>query len=114
MQLQRYGGLLIFGLCAHFAVGQTLPNSLDPGKKNVFHAPSTSKKEVKSKKVNVKHTARYEFYERVEQAAREKQKILKQLSKRQFSDHRHFGHKRPPKRRAPHKMRYCNECGIRH
>ena len=58
--------------------------------------------------------ARYEFYDRVEKAAREKKKILKKLSKPQYSDPRYFGHKRIPKRKPPYKMRYCDECAIRH
>ncbi|HMJ70646.1 MAG TPA: hypothetical protein VK508_17190 [Cyclobacteriaceae bacterium] len=65
-------------------------------------------------KANVKHTARYEFYERIEQAAKDKQRVLKKLSKAQYSDPRYFGHKRIPKRHSPKKMRYCGECGIRH
>lgn len=67
-----------------------------------------------AKRRNVKHTAEYEFYERIEQRAKEKQRILKELSKRQYSDPRYFGHKRIPKRRPANKMRYCGECGIRH
>ena len=66
------------------------------------------------KKGNVKHTARYEFYERIEQAAKDKQRLMRKLAKPQYSDPRYFGHKRIPKRRAANKMRYCGECGIRH
>lgn len=66
------------------------------------------------RKQNVKHTARYEFYERMEQAAKYKQRMLKKLAKPQYSDPRYFGHKKIPKRRAANKMRYCGECGIRH
>jgi hypothetical protein len=105
--------------------GDTTPNSLNPGS---YSSTTTVKHAKKKKKIhffsprrekayarpNVKHTARYEFYERVEQAAREKQRILKELSKKQYSDPRYFGHKRIPKRRSPNKMRYCSECGIRH
>lgn len=106
----------------------TAPNSLHPGssatvtpsvktsssaKKSRFFAPRHSKTYV-YKKPNVKHTARYEFYDRVEKAAREKKKILKKLSKPAYSDPRYFGHKRKPKKRPPHKMRYCDECSIRH
>lgn len=97
------------------ANAQQVPNSREPGKKIGVHSARLVKtKMVKHKRPKVEHTAQYEFYERVEQAAREKQRILKYLDKRQFKDHRHFGHKKLPKRRPPHKMRYCNECGIRH
>jgi len=90
-----------------------IPNSLRPAVEN--RRPSYGKvKPVKFRKPKVQHTAQYEFYARVEKAAREKQKILKELSKPQYSDPRYFGHKRIPKRRPAWKMRYCPECGIRH
>ena len=88
------------------------PNSRGSGKKQQFFAPAAAN--AKTKRVNVKHSARYEFYKRVEKVAKEKQWALKKLSKAQFSDPRYFGHKRIPLRRSQHKMRYCNECGIRH
>lgn len=95
-------------------------NSIDPNAKTILQ-PSTRKhyspkraKAVKSKKKNVKHTARYEFYKRVEIAARDKQRILKKLSKPQFSDPSYFGHKKKPKRRSSHRMKFCHECHIRH
>jgi len=94
---------------------QELPNSRDPGQRNETHSPRLKReKKAKYKRPKVEHTARYEFYKRVEEAAKEKQRILKYLDKRQFKDHRYFGHKRIPKKRPPHKMRYCNECGVRH
>ena len=91
----------------------TQPNSREPGKKRAFFAPRAAKV-LKTRKVNVRHTARYEFYERIEKAAREKQRLLRKLSKAQFSDPRYFGHKRIPKRKPSFKLRYCKECGIRH
>lgn len=97
----------------HTAYGQQVPTSRDPGRKNGVFSPR-HQKTTKQKRQKVEHTAQYEFYKRVEEAAKEKQRILKYLDKRQFKDHRFFGHKRIPKRRPPHKMRYCNECGVRH
>jgi hypothetical protein len=114
------------------ALAQDAANSLNPGKRTetasmLPDASKVSTKKVKHrrgifspsrnsgfKKADVKHTARYEFYERIEQAAKNKQRVLKKLSKAQYSDPRYFGHKRIPKRRQAHKMRYCGECGIRH
>jgi hypothetical protein len=90
-----------------------VPTSREPGARQGVHSPRHAKA-VKRRKQKVQHTAQYEFYERVEQAAKEKQRILKYLSRPQFSDHRHLGHKKIPKKRPPHKMRYCRECGIRH
>jgi hypothetical protein len=103
---------------------QSSPSSLNPGYTNSSALEKHTKKkkihffsprrEKAYRKPDVKHTARYEFYERVEKAAKEKQRILKELSKPQYSDFKHFGHKRIPKKRPPHRMRYCGECGIRH
>ena len=105
--------LLVFvGISFTLAGQSTLPSAREPEKKVVFYAPH--KKVAKRKKVKIENTAQYEFYERVERAAKEKQAILKKLSKAQYSDPRYFGHKRIPKRKFSHKMKYCNECGIRH
>jgi hypothetical protein len=94
------------------------PNSLNPGNSTTTALVKHSKKKktrfFAPRRPNVKHTARYEFYERVEKAAKEKQRIIKELSKPQYSDYRYFGHKKIPKRRKANKMRYCEECGIRH
>lgn len=92
---------------------QQVPTSREPAKSRGIFSPRHAKT-VKHKRQKVEHTAQYEFYERVEQAAKDRQRMLKYLDKRQFKDHRYFGHKRIPKRRPPHKMRYCNECGVRH
>lgn len=106
--------MLLGGITLSFSVSaQDQPTSLEPGRKSAVHAPMLHK-EVKLKRRKAKHTPEYEFYERVEKAAKEKQRIIKYLNKRQFKDHRYFGHKKIPKRRPPHKMRYCNECGVRH
>ena len=117
---------LLIVVCASVkAQENSSPNSLNPGysqsstatvkhtrkKKRGFFAP---RRPNAYKRPNVKHTARYEFYERVEKAAKEKQRMLKELSKPQYSDFRYFGHKKIPKRRKPNKMRYCTECQIRH
>ena len=71
-------------------------------------------KSSKYKRPKVEHTARFEYYVRVEKAAKEKQRILKELDKPQYSDKQYFGHKQLPKKRPYWKMRYCSECGIRH
>ena len=113
MQMHRI--ICLLALTGFFTTshGQSsMPNSLGPGKKQVFFSPSTA--HAKTKRDNVKHSSRYEFYKRVERAAKEKQWALKKLSKTQYSDPRYFGHKRIPLRRSRNKMRYCNECGIRH
>jgi hypothetical protein len=77
------------------------------------HRP-TKERSVRPKKVNIRHTPRYEFYARVEKVAKEKQRMLRKMDEPQFTNPLYFGHKRPPKRHEVHKMRYCKECGIRH
>jgi hypothetical protein len=77
------------------------------------HKP-TKERSVRLKKVNVKHTPRYEFYARVEKVAKDKQRMLRKMDEPQYTNPLYFGHKRPPKRHEVHKMRYCKECGIRH
>jgi hypothetical protein len=71
-------------------------------------------KPFKWKRVRVNHTAQYEFYKRVEKAAKEHRRILKKLYRPQYSDFLYYGHKHKPKKHSPDKMRYCKECGIRH
>lgn len=109
---------------------QSAPNSLSPGSsgspstataitqkkkhKKKFFSPLLTRTTTVNKKPNVKHTARYEYWDRIEQAAKEKKRILKELAKDQYQDARYFGHKKLPRKRAAHKMRYCSECGIRH
>lgn len=79
------------------------------------HKPHVSRKQrLLFRKANVKHTAQYEFYKRIEKAAKEKQKILKKMATPQYADFSYFGHKRRPKKHLPFQMRYCKECGIRH
>jgi hypothetical protein len=90
--------------------------SVDEEKKHRVHISRKDKRRHRLlfRKPKVENTARYEFYERVEEAAKEKQKLLKKLSKPQYADFAYFGHKKKPKRNKPYAMRYCKECGIRH
>jgi hypothetical protein len=123
------GGLLVFfAVDAYDTNAQSTSSSLAPAEKRSLTSTTTVKspkkktgffgpkkaKASKYRRPKAKHTAQYEFYERVERAAREKQKIMKFLARRQYSDPSYFGHKKKPKRRPPHKMRHCDECQIRH
>lgn len=78
------------------------------------HSKPTKERSVRLKKVNVRHTPRYEYYARIEKVAKEKQRIMRKMDEPQYTNPLYFGHKRPPKRHEVHKMRYCKECGIRH
>lgn len=55
-----------------------------------------------------------EYEERMKENAKEKRKKAKEMEKPQYSDWTYFGHKKKPKKRSPDKMKYCDECGIRH
>ena len=56
-----------------------------------------------------------EVYEaRMKQVAKDNKKEAKELEKPQYSDPSYFGHKKPPKKRPPNKMKYCKICQIRH
>jgi hypothetical protein len=68
----------------------------------------------KSKRQPITYDARERFYERMEEVARQRRKNEKLMAKPQYSDPMYFGHKRPPKKRPPEKMKYCKVCGIRH
>jgi hypothetical protein len=55
-----------------------------------------------------------QYYERMEALAKTRRKNETLQQKPQYSDPMYFGHKRPPKKRKPGKMKYCKECGLRH
>lgn len=91
----------------------TGPTSLSPAVQPVYKVDKRTR-EVKRVQPNVKHSAEYKFYDRVQRAAKMKKKALRKLAKPQYTNPLYFGHKNPPKKRPPHKMRFCDECGIRH
>src|SRR5690606_19142777 len=86
------------------------PSALAPGTTTETMAPRQSKK--KSNKVT--YDQQREYYERVAAVAKAREKAAKIMEKPQYSDPMYFGHKRKPKKRPPHKMKFCKECGIRH
>ena len=123
MNLSGYFCLALISITASVGYAQTGksfdpergPDSRNPASKSEHKVFSPRKAKVfKGKKINVRHTARYEFYERVEKAAKEKQYIMRKLARPQYSNRLYFGHKHKPKKRPPHRMRYCEQCGIRH
>jgi DNA segregation ATPase FtsK/SpoIIIE-like protein len=85
------------------------PSSLEPYYPKENYEPKRKKATGK-----VTYDARKNFYKRMEEVAKAERKAEKELSKPQYSDPMYFGHKRPPKKRPPHKMKYCKVCGIRH
>jgi|SRR5690606_17591548 hypothetical protein len=90
---------------------QQQPTSLSPSSPtNREYTPKISRKATKGPT----YTLEQQYYERVEAVAKERRKAEKMMLKPQYSDPMYFGHKRPPKKRKPSKMKYCKECGIRH
>lgn len=96
------------------SLGDRGPATVEEQSHAVHKQYITRKQKLLFKKRNVKHTAEYEFYVRIEKAAKAKQRMLRELSKPQYSNFAYFGHKNPPKKHLPFAMRYCKECGIRH
>jgi hypothetical protein len=87
------------------------PNSLDPSTSSSReYAPRASRRTGKGPTYGLEQ----EYYERMEEVARARRKNEKVMEKPQYSNPLYFGHKRPPKKRKPSRMKYCKECGIRH
>lgn len=88
------------------------PTSLDPNAPMKQYGPKKTNK----RKASAGPT--YESQEEFEARMRETVKAIRRnerlMDKPQYSDPMYFGHKRPPKKRPPHKMKFCKVCGIRH
>jgi len=85
------------------------PTSLDPSYAKKEYVPK-ARKETRGPTYGLEQ----EFYERMEDLEKTRRKNEKMLDKPQYSDPMYFGHKRPPKKRKPSKMKFCKVCGIRH
>ncbi len=110
------GSTFLFIVCATSTQAQNYPSgptSLSPAVQPVY---KVNKQTGKAKRIQpkVKHSAEYQFYDRVQQAAKSKKRTLRKLNKPQYTNPLYFGHKNPPKKREVHKMRFCHECRIRH
>ena len=87
------------------------PTSLDPSTStSTAYAPRAARRSGKGPTYGLEQ----EYYERMEEVAKLRRKNEKLMEKPQYSNPLYFGHKRPPKKRHPSKMKYCKECGIRH
>jgi hypothetical protein len=105
---------VIFVLAASIASAQTnqsQSNSLKPSLPTKVYAPKVSKKK---KTKGPTYDARERFYDRMEEVNKNRKKSEKAKMTPQYSDFQYFGHRKPPKKRAPEKMKYCKICGIRH
>jgi hypothetical protein len=116
MKVFRVLSLWLCLFCSASAYAQNYPSgptALSPAVKPVYKVNTRTGK-AKKMQPNVKHSAEYQFYDRVENAAKQKKRTLRKLNKPQYTDPLYFGHKNPPKKRPVHKMRFCAACGIRH
>ena len=87
------------------------PTSLSPSYQgNREYVPKAARRPSKGPTYGLEQ----EFYDRMEELEKVKRKNEKLMEKPQYSDPLYFGHKRPPKKRKPSKMKFCKECGIRH
>jgi len=101
--------------------GQQTPSTLNPEAKRDYRSQPQPRQETwffglfkKKKKLSWGDQLIAEYEERMKRNAKEKRKKAKEMEKPQYSDWTYFGHKRKPKKRPPEKMKYCEECGIRH
>jgi hypothetical protein len=82
--------------------------------------PSYQQKQAEPKKVKKKssdgptYESEQAYYDRMARLFKEKRKAEKEMEKPQYSNPMYFGHKRPPKKHKPGKMKFCKECGLRH
>lgn len=103
--------LLIVGAQGLRAQNQSnQPSSLQPNLPKKVYSPKVSRKKSKGPT----YDARDKFYDRMEKLEKKKKKNMKNESNPRYSDFQYFGHKKPPKKRPPEKMKYCKICGIRH
>ena len=86
------------------------PTSLNPSYARKDYVPKAARKEAKGPTYGLEQ----QFYERMEDLENTRRKNERMMDKPQYSDPLYFGHKRPPKKRKPSRMKYCKECGIRH
>jgi hypothetical protein len=107
--------LIVLMLIGAVAYGQTsnqsAPTSLKPNLPTKVYAPKTSKKK---KTKGPTYDAREKFYDRLEEVNKQRRKSEKAKLTPQYSEFQYFGHRKPPKKRPPEKMKYCKICGIRH
>ncbi len=86
------------------------PTSLNPSYAEKEPTPKASRKSSNGPTYGLEQ----EFYERLEEVEKSRRKNERLAEKPQYSNPLYFGHKRPPKKRKPSRMKFCKECGIRH
>ena len=120
---------LLFSACSKKPLNQSSDDSMqnsNPSSLNPESLPNYSQRQQpkqktwffglfkKKQKLSMGDQLIVEYEERMKRNAKEARKKARKMKKPQYSDPTYFGHKRKPKKRAPEKMKYCEECGIRH
>lgn len=84
--------------------------------KPVYQAQKIEKKQFFLKRMFQKKqlTEVEQFRSNLKRVHKEKAKQQKKMDKPQYKDPTYFGHKRPPKKRPPGKMKFCKECKLVH
>lgn len=86
------------------------PTSLNPSASRKEFVPKAARSSTKGPTYGLEQ----EFYDRMEKLEKTRRKEERIMQKPQYSNPLYFGHKHPPKKRKPSKMKYCKVCGIRH
>ena len=96
---------LAFNLNAQKKEKANSSNSVDPYYPSKVYSPKASKKKKSSKTT---YNARDKYYDRVELLEKKQRKNESNADNPQYTNFQYFGHKKPPKRRPPEKMKYYN------
>ncbi len=94
-------------------VDKNFPTTLQPVNPVKYYGPRKAKKNRKT----VTYDAQKEYFNRMENTWREREKREKSFERGEATDYLkppYFGHKKPPKIRSIEKRKYCKICGIRH
>ena len=86
------------------------PTSLNPTVAEKEYTPKASRRTSSGPTYELEE----KYYERMEDLEKTRRKNGRLMEKPQYSNPLYFGHKRPPKKRKPSKMKFCKVCGIRH
>lgn len=93
--------------------GSNQPTSLDPETNMPMPEIREPKKKI-TKSAGPTYNAQKEFDQRMKARAKTNRRNEKLLMTPQYSNPLYFGHKRAPKKHSAKKMKFCQECGIRH
>jgi hypothetical protein len=119
MFLRTHFIIVFIGIASYGVAQQNPPHGTPRSSANSLHPGETPSVETQ-KKVNHRISRRkgsdpvQDYYDRMEDVAKAYRRAEKLSRKPRYSNPLYFGHKRPPRKHSPEKMRYCKECGIRH